>query len=100
MVLLDPECDEGVDEEREHLYVYFGDDQGYVKLWELSYFMKLNGFSPVPCYVEQRGEQFFPNRKEFVNVNAYAKRMLKIARIGQFRDAKRYDPEDSGLLIR
>ena len=26
--------------------------------------------------------------------------MLKIARMGQFRDAQKYDPEDSGVLIR
>ena len=41
MSLLDPEYDESIDEEREHVYVYFGDDAGYVKLWELSYFLKL-----------------------------------------------------------
>ena len=100
MTLLDPEYDETVDEEKEHVYVYLGDDQGYVKLWDLSYYLKLNGYTPVESYVEQKKDTFFPNRKEFVNVNAYAKRMQKIAKMGQFRETERYDPEDSGALIR
>jgi hypothetical protein len=100
MHLLDPDYDANIDQNEEHVYMYLGDDQGYIKLWELSYFLKKAGLQPVPGYIEQRGDQFFPNRKEFVNVATYSGRLRKTAQMSSFRNSKPYDPEDSGTLIR
>ena len=43
MVLLNPNYDVDVEDEGEHLYVYVGDDIGFIKLWEMGELMKVHG---------------------------------------------------------
>ena len=78
MTYLNEDYDDTVNQEREHMFMYIADNKGYVKLWSLTHFLKQKGYQPVPSYIETKGEdQFFAERKEFVNVNNYATRMRK-----------------------
>ena len=42
MVLLNQNYDVDVEDEGEHLYVYVGDDLGFIKLWEMGELMRVH----------------------------------------------------------
>ena len=76
---LDPNYDLNVDDEKMRVYLYLGDDFGILKLWDLTYLLEQSELLPCKPFWETRGDQYFPGRKEKVNVTGYASRMRNIA---------------------
>jgi hypothetical protein len=53
------------------VYIYTGDDLGYIKIWDFTYLLESIGFGKVLSYVELK-PTFIPVRKEAVDVSQYA----------------------------
>ena len=79
MEYLDPEYDAKIDEEKLRISMYLGDDFGILKLWDLTYFLANSFVEPCEPVWKTRGDQYFPNRTESVNVSTYADRLRNIA---------------------
>lgn len=65
---------ENIDTEMERLYLYVGDDAGYLKIWDLNYVIKQVGVEKVKSHVKAN---FNPRRQELVNCTAYANQYRK-----------------------
>ena len=77
MEFLDPQYDETVDEKKERIYLYLGDEFGILKQWDLTYVIHNSGLQTCRPLWEVRGDQYFPNRSESVNATSYASRIRK-----------------------
>ena len=100
MVNMDPEYDSTVEEEKQRVYIYLGDDFGIIKLWDLTYVLKQANIEACKPLWEIRGDQYFPNRSEKVNASGYASRLRTIAISNLRQRTNVQDPEDSGMIIR
>lgn len=56
MDCLDPNYDDTIDEEKLRAMLYFGDDRGLIKLWDLTYVLELAGVVPCQAYWEVKGD--------------------------------------------
>jgi hypothetical protein len=59
--------------------MYLGDDFGILKLWDLTYLLANSCVKPCKPVWQTRGDQYFPNRTESVNVSSYSDRLRNIA---------------------
>ena len=46
MECLNPNYDTTIDDEKLRVFLYFGDDRGYMKIWDLTYVLELSGLTP------------------------------------------------------
>ena len=99
-ILLDPKYDEDVNVEKERTYMYVGDDFGILKLWDMTYLLETAGYPKCRPHKETRGKNYYPNRKENVNVKAHYPRHMQVATMMKTKQPAEADPEDAGLIIR
>lgn len=62
---------ETIDEERDRIYLYLGDDAGYLKLWDLDPVIARAGMKPVVAFRTTK-TQYNPYRQEKCDVSDYA----------------------------
>jgi hypothetical protein len=95
--LLDPSYEVDVNWKKDRFYIYTGDSQGYIKLWDLTHLLRSFGFKKVKPFVSQK-KTFIPSRKESVDVTLLAKKLLKQADMNRVTlpDSRRCHP----LIIR
>lgn len=63
-------------ENLESVYLYLGDDSGYIKVWDLSLLLDQCGIQKEVPFIET-DLQFYPNRSEKIDVSPYAKSVYK-----------------------
>ena len=73
---LDPKYDEEIDNEKDRIYVYIGDDFGVMKLWDMTYLLESSICEPTKSWKEIRGKNYNPVRKENINAGAHFPRHL------------------------
>lgn len=55
----------------ENVYLFLGDDAGYIKMWDLSLLLHHCGFEASLPYLET-DLQFYPNRSEIIDASIWA----------------------------
>ena len=67
----DEEYNENLDKEISRRYLYIGDEQGYLKIWNLTGIFESMGINKVPRYIDIRNT-WNPRRKGLVDNWSYA----------------------------
>lgn len=88
-----------VDEERERIMLYIGDELGYIKLLNITDMIMRTGIEKVAAYTESRAS-FNPRRQEIVDTTAFAKQYRRSAQQEGVNLPPAIDPEMSQILIR
>jgi hypothetical protein len=57
---------------KERAYIYLGDELGYLKIWDLSTFLKEFKINVCKSYIEMKGS-FNPTRKENIDCSFVTK---------------------------
>ena len=70
--LLDPDYDQKINEKCERLLLYFGDELGFIKAWDLTYLLKCSGCGPLfQTHPELKGGAYLPHRIESIEVSSF-----------------------------
>ena len=67
---------ETLDEEKERIYMYLGDEHGFLKIWDLTSFVSKVGVAKVKCIPETKGA-YNPRRQEVVDCSAFTSQYRK-----------------------
>lgn len=94
---LAPDYDSEVNEKKFRCYIYTGDSEGYIKLWDLTHVLVNCGFDPVKSYLDTK-TSFLASRKDTIDVSAYSANLIKQAEAGRITMPKAF--ACTGLVIR
>lgn len=70
-MLLDPKYDQTVSKLKERLFFYFGDELGYLKIWDLTMLLQPIGALP-KSHPQHKGHMFLPKRVESIEITPFA----------------------------
>jgi len=70
MRLLDKNYDQDLDKLQSRVYLYFGDEFGFIKLWDLTYICQQAGSKQSQTHAEWKGKRYFPFRIEGIEINS------------------------------
>lgn len=88
-----------LDEEKERIYMYLGDEHGFLKIWDLTSFVSKIGVAKVKCIPETKGA-YNPRRQEVVDCSAFTSQYRKSFLLKPPPLPPAIDPSMTGLLIR
>ena len=90
---------ETLDVEKERIYMYLGDEHGFLKIWDLTSFVDKVGVAKVKCIPETKGA-YNPRRQEVVDCSAFTSQYRKSYQLKPPVLPPPIDPSMTGLLIR
>ena len=76
--MLDPDYDDSIDEVKDRVIFYLGDEVGFLKVWDLTFLLETYEIKPcTQTYAESKVESYNPSRIEGVDVSQLVSTSLR-----------------------